>query len=186
MSFHQIVKVPQERIGAIIGKNGKVKEEIEHRCNVQIEIDSEMGTAIVSGSKPPDEMEPFKATEMISAIARGFSPERAYRIFGAEETFHQIDLRDYVGKSSNALERIKGRIIGEGGRSRRTIEELSGAYISVYGHTVSFIGTYKQIKLATDAINMLTSGSMHKTVYTMLQEARRKEKLDRMRLWEEQ
>jgi hypothetical protein len=28
-------------------------------------------------------------------------------------------------------------------------------------------------------------GSAHKTVYTMLQEARRKNKLDKMKLWEE-
>jgi hypothetical protein len=32
---------------------------------------------------------------------------------------------------------------------------------------------------------MLAKGSMHKTIYNMLQGAKRKDKLDKMRLWEE-
>jgi hypothetical protein len=32
---------------------------------------------------------------------------------------------------------------------------------------------------------MLAKGSMHKSVYSMLQGVRRKEKLERMRLWED-
>jgi rRNA processing protein Krr1/Pno1 len=32
---------------------------------------------------------------------------------------------------------------------------------------------------------MLARGSMHKSVYTMLQGAKRREKLDKMRLWED-
>ena len=96
-----------------------------------------------------------------------------------------VDLRDYAGKSPSALARIRGRIIGEGGKARRTIEELTGAYISVYGHMVGFIGSFKEVKLATDAIVMLAKGSMHKSVYTMLQDAKRRDKMDRMRLWED-
>ncbi len=184
MSFQHTIKIPRERIGALIGKRGKVKQQIEKICGVEIEIDSETGDAVVSASKPA-EMEGFRAVEVITAISRGFSPARAYHLFDNEEiTFHQIDLRDYAGKSPSALERIRGRIIGEGGKARRMMEELSGAYVSVYGHTVAFIGGYREVKLATDAIAMLAKGSMHKSVYLMLQGARRREKVDRMRLWE--
>jgi len=131
-------------------------------------------------------MDAFRAVEVITAIGRGFSPERAYRLLDSEEVmFQQMDLHDYAGRSPNALERIKGRIIGEGGKARRMIEELSGASVSVYGHMVGFIGEYKEVKLATDAIVMLAKGSMHKGVYNMLQDARRRDKLDRMRLWED-
>ena len=84
------------------------------------------------------------------------------------------------------MERIKGRIIGEEGKSRKNIEDLTGAFISVYGHTVGLIGTFKEIKLATDAVTMLSKGRSHKNVYKMLEEARRKDKLDRMRLWEDE
>lgn len=185
MSFAHTIKIPRERIGALIGKSGKVKEEIEKRCGVAIEIDSESGDALVKGTRPVEQMEAFKAVEIISAIARGFSPQRALRLLGEEEMFQQLDLYDYAGRSTSALERIKGRIIGEGGKSRRTIEELSGAYISVYGHTVGLIGRYHEVRLATDAIDMLARGSMHKSVYNMLQEARRRDKMDRMRLWED-
>ena len=186
MSFQHTLKIPRERIGALIGKGGRVKQQIEKRCGVEIEIDSETGDAIISGSKPVEQMEAFRAVEVITAISRGFSPERAYHLFDDEEVvFQQMDLHDYAGKSPNALERIKGRIIGEGGKARRMIEELSGAYISVYGHTVAFIGNYREVKLATDAIAMLAKGSMHKSVYTMLQGARRRDKIDRMRLWED-
>ena len=185
MIFEQVVKIPDDRIGVIIGKNGKVKTEIQDKCNVTIDVDSENGNAIISStSKPIIEMEPFKAVEIVSAIAKGFSPERAYRLLEEEEILQLVDLRDYAGKSANSLSRIKGRIIGEAGKSRKTIEELSGAYISVYGHTVGLIGTFEEIKLATEAVTMLSKGRSHASVYNMLQEAKRKSKLDRMRLWE--
>jgi ribosomal RNA assembly protein len=186
MSFQHSVKIPKERIGALIGKRGKVKQQIEKRCGVAIEIDSETGDALISTSKPADQMEAFRAIEVITAISRGFSPERAYHLFEDEEIiFQQLDLHDYAGKSPSTLARIRGRIIGEGGKARRMIEELTGSYISVYGHTVAFIGSYREVKLATDAIAMLAKGSMHKSVYSMLQGVRRKEKLERMRLWED-
>jgi ribosomal RNA assembly protein len=183
--FQQVIKIPKDRIGVIIGKNGKVKGQIEEKCNVTIEVDSEYGDTIIStGSKPVEEMEPFKAVEIVSAIGKGFSPERAYRLLGEEEVLQLIDLRDYAGKSPNSLSRIKGRIIGEAGKSRKTIEDLSGTYISVYGHTVAIIGTFEEIKLATEAVTMLSKGRSHANVYNMLQEAKRKAKLDRMQLWE--
>jgi ribosomal RNA assembly protein len=188
VSFQQVVKVPRDRIGVIIGKKGKVKGQIQDRCNVLIEIDSKTGDAIISlqSKEMPTEMEPFKAVEVITAISKGFSPRRAYRLIdGDDDSFQLIDLRDYARKSSNSMERIKGRIIGEEGKSRRTIEDLSGTYISVYGHSVGIIGTSDQIKIASDAVTMLSKGKSHKTVYNMLQEAKRKAKMDRMRLWED-
>jgi ribosomal RNA assembly protein len=187
MNFQHMIKIPKERIGVLIGKGGRVKQQIEKRCGVKIEIDSETGDTMIMGNKSVAHLEAFRAVEAITAISRGFSPERAYRLFDDDDEliFQQIDLHDYTGKSPNALERIKGRIIGEGGKARRMIEELSGAFISVYGHTVCLIGNFREVKLATDAITMLAKGSMHKTVYNMLQGAKRRDKMDRMLLWED-
>ena len=187
LSFQHLIKISDDRIGVLIGKKGQVKHEIEDKCKVQIEIDSQNGDAVVSStSAEMPEMQPFKAIEIISAISRGFSPQRAYRLLDDEELMLQIiDLKEYTGKSANAMDRIKGRIIGQGGKSRKTIEELSGAYVSVSGHSVALIGKYEEVRLANDAVTMILKGSTHKTVYTMLQEERRKHKLEKMRLWEQ-
>ena len=89
-----------------------------------------------------------------------------------------------LGKSDNKMIRIKSRLIGERGKSRRTLEELTGTYISIYGHNVSIIGLPEQISLASKAINMLCIGKSHKVVYEFLQKIKRKSKLERMKLWE--
>ena len=63
------------------------------------------------------EADPFRAANVVEAIARGFSPPRALKLLDPEMgTF--LDLRDYAGKSENNLERIKGRIIGLHWQSR--------------------------------------------------------------------
>lgn len=185
MSFHQAVKVPDDRIGVIIGKEGKVKDEIQERCKVLIRVDSESGNVMVSphGSVPLEQA--FKAVEIISAISKGFSPERAYRLFTEDIILQVIDLNDYAGRSHNDLARLKGRIIGEGGKSRKTIEDLTGTSISIYGHTVSIIGSFQDTKLATDAILHLVKGSSHKTVYNALQDKKRQAKVNKLFLWED-
>ncbi|MGQ0794607.1 MAG: KH domain-containing protein [Nitrosopumilaceae archaeon] len=184
MSFDKSVLIPLDRIGVLIGKTGKVKSRIEKICSVKITVDSESGEILVSGNGQIEDMLPFKAVEVVMAIGRGFSPEKAMRLLQGENALHVIDLREFAGKSSSNIERIKGRIIGEGGRVRQNIEELSGANISVYGRTVSIIGEGSQLKHAVDAISALSRGSMHGAVYNDLQEARRREKQDKLQLWE--
>jgi ribosomal RNA assembly protein len=185
MSFERIVKIPKDRVAVLIGKKGKIKFEIENKCNVRINIDSESGDIIIlSKAKHLFEIESLKAIEIVSAISKGFSPQRAYKLLEEEVILQIIDLKDFAGKSLNSMERIKGRIIGAKGKSRKTIEELSGAYISVYGHSVGIIGKFEEIKLAVNAITMIAKGSAHKSVYSFMQNARRKAKINKMLLWE--
>jgi ribosomal RNA assembly protein len=183
----QFIKVPGERIGVLIGRKGAVIEKIKQECRVNVDVESESGNVIVGyDSSSLIEGNPFKALEIISAIARGFSPERAFKLLHEDVVFQLLDIRDYVGNSQSSMNRLKGRIIGERGKSRRTIEELSGADVSVYGHTVGFIGIFEAIKVAVEAIVLLSKGSSHRSVYAMLQNYRRKLKQEKMSLWEEQ
>jgi len=72
------------------------------------------------------------------------------------------------------------------GKARTNLERLSDTEISVYGRTVSIIGSTTKLKLAIDAISSLSSGSMHGSVYGKLESARRQSKLDKLQLWENQ
>ncbi|MEE8256056.1 MAG: KH domain-containing protein [Nitrosopumilaceae archaeon] len=186
MSFEKLIRIPNDRIGALIGKSGKVKSQIEKTCFVKLEIDSETGETLISGTGKIEDIQPFKAMEIVTAIGRGFSPENAMRLLKGENTLHVINLKEFVGKSPAQIERIKGRIIGEGGKARINMEHLTGGNISVYGSTVSIIGSPDQLKLAVRAIVDLSSGSMHGSVYGKLEAARRRNKQERMKLWEDQ
>jgi len=185
MSFEQSVRVPLDRVAAVIGKKGETKKHLEEACHISLEIDSQSGEITVR-STSVEEGDPFRAMNVVEAVGRGFSPQRALKLLDPETTLEVLDPRDFAGKSDNSLERIRGRIIGLNGKSRRVIEELTKCYVSVYGRTVSIIGEVTEAKLAMEAITMLASGSRHRSVYNMLQRARTKRKMDRVLLWEDQ
>lgn len=187
MKFSQVVRVPKERVAVVIGRNGETKRKLESDLGVRVSVDSDTGDVLIYTTDEENEMssDPFKAVEMVEAIGRGFSPARCERLKKPEVYMNVIDIREYVGKSRNSLERVRGRIIGINGKARRIMEELTGAYISVYGHTVSSIGTKEQNELLSDAVKELASGSEHKVVYSELQKARSQAKLDRLKLWED-
>lgn len=184
MSFERIVRIPVDRVGVLIGKSGMVKSQIEKSCLVKLHIDSKTGEIDIVSDGPVSQIQPFKAVEIVTAIGRGFSPHNAMKLMKEENSLHVIDLRDFAGKSPQQIERIKGRIIGEGGRARTNMENLTRTSICVYGKTVSIIGDPQHIKLAVTAITSLSSGSRHGTVYGKLEANKRKEKLERLQLWE--
>ena len=183
-SLNFTLHIPEERISVVIGNKGKTKKEICKRCNVNIEIESKTGEILISStSKNMDEFGALKARDIIHAISHGFSPERAFRILDEETLFQILDLRNFTS-SSNSTSRIKGRIIGEKGKARKNLEELTNAFISIYGHIIALIGNYEETKLAIDAITLLINGRSHKTVYEMLYQAKRKSKIEKLQLWE--
>ncbi len=163
-------KVPLDRIGVLIGEGGKVKEEVMRRTRTRITVDSKNGTVIIEPESP--DVPPYmvmKAREFVRAIAYGFSPERAMRVLDEDQVLIVIDLKQLVGDAPNHLQRIKGRIIGEQGRARRTIEEMTGTYISIYDTYVAIIGDYESAQAAREAIEMLIQGRQHSTVYRYLE-----------------
>ena len=180
------VKVPRERIGALIGPDGRVKENIEAKLSVELQINSQTGDVTITLSPTAEDPSVlFRAKEVIIAIGRGFSPERAFELLHDDSAVLKIiDLREIVGKSPSEMKRLKGRIIGREGKTRRIMEELTDASISVRGHTVSIIGDADQAEVANEAIQMLIRGSQHRTVYGFLHRKRRELKKKRMELWE--
>ncbi|MEM3699626.1 MAG: KH domain-containing protein [Candidatus Bathyarchaeia archaeon] len=180
------LKIPRERVGALIGPEGKTKKTIEEKFSVELKIESETGdVTLMLAENANDPSLLFKAKDVVTAIGRGFSPEHAFRLIRDEEAILDvIDLRTIFGRSESDIKRIKGRIIGMDGKTRKIIEELTDANICVYGHTVSIIGNIEQAQAAREAIQMLINGSQHSTVYRFLHRKRRELKRKMLELWE--
>ena len=183
---NMFVRIPKERVGVLVGPDGKVKQSIEEKFMVTLEIESESGgVTILLSEKAGDPSLLFKAKDTVTAIGRGFSPEHAFRLLrNDDDIFDFIDLRLVFGRSESDIKRVKGRIIGANGKTRKLIEELTGASVVVYGHTVGFIGTFERVDVARNAVQMLIDGSQHHTVYKYLQRKRSDFKKERLELWE--
>ncbi len=180
------VRIPKERVGVLVGSEGKVKQNIEEKLMVELQIESESGgVTIMLSERTNDPSLLFRAKDVVTAIGRGFSPENAFRLLRNEnDIFDFIDLRAVFGRSESDIKRVKGRVIGADGKTRKLIEELTDASVVVYGHTVGFIGTFEQVDVARNAVQMLIDGSQHHTVYKYLQRKRSEFKKQRLELWE--
>jgi ribosomal RNA assembly protein len=161
------IKIPEERIGVLVGPGGSIKNLIEERTKTKMEIDSDSGTVSIISSDDP--LLALRALDLIKAIGRGFSPERALPLLDDDMLMIEIiDLSKLVGTKRD-MARMKGRIIGKDGRTREIMEQLSGAKISIYGKTVAILGYADQIRISRAAIEMLLDGAPHGNVYSFLE-----------------
>lgn len=174
--FSYEIRIPKERIAVLIGRNGETKKQVEADTSTKIKIDSDEGDIVITGD---DAIGMYNAREVIKAIGRGFNPETARLLIKGDYVFETVELKDYT-RTKNDLIRLRGRVIGEEGKSRRIIEELTETYISVYGKTISIIGEVENASTARRAIEGILRGSAHGKVYNMLERARREIKMRRM------
>jgi ribosomal RNA assembly protein len=166
-------RIPEDRVGVLIGPGGRTKRAIADATSTRIEVDAEEGEVRLE-SPDTDPMAVLKARDIVLAIGRGFSPERAMRLLKEDTFFGVLDIKLTTGhREKAALRRIRSRVIGTQGRARTRIEQLSGCSVSVYGSTVALIGKEEQLERATRAVELLVKGSEHSTVFHYLARLKR-------------
>ena len=154
------LNIPEERKAVLIGRNGKTKKQIEGLTMTSITIS---GGVLIKGSVE----NVLKAKNIIEAIGRGFSPKHALRLLDED---CQLDIISLEAETENTRKRLFGRVIGRKGATRKIIEQSTGALVSVYGKTVSIIGTVTEINHARSAIEDLLEGRQHGYVYARMKQ----------------
>ncbi len=173
------LKIPIERVGVLIGPNGETKKHLEDVSNVKIHIDSGEGEVTINEKNSKDPLSALKIESIIKAIGRGFSPQHAMKLFSDDFDFFVFDIYDYVGKKESHVHRLKSRVIGREGKTKRVFEDITESNISIYGHTISVIADIENMDIIKKALDMLLTGSRHSTVYRFLESNMKKLRLEK-------
>ncbi len=170
----QSLRIPRDRVGVLLGPGGATKTELEERSGVRVEVDSENGEVEVDDTGAFEPVLALKVRDVVRAIGRGFAPEKAFRLFQDDTYLDVLDVTDFVGKDTKDVARVRARLIGTRGKTRASIEDASGAHVSIYGKTVALLGEIEEVQIAREAVEMILDGAPHTAVYKFL-ERRRKE-----------
>lgn len=164
-----LVRIPKAKIGVLIGPDGATKKQIEVNTETKLHIDSAEG--LVTIERVGDPVGELKAADIVKAVGRGFPLLKALRISEDDCILDIVNLKDYK-KQQKDIERIRGRIIGEDGKSKKRIEQMTETDISIYGKTVCIIGRMELVQVAKQAVDRLARGQEHSTVFKFIERAR--------------
>ncbi len=163
----EYVKIPKERVGVLIGEDGRTKAMLQDRCNVKISVTEDGGVTVLSPEE--DGLAEWKATDIVKAIGRGFNPKYAMTLLKEDKMLWVLNLYDLLRHKDADVKRVKARIIGEEGKAWRTLETLTNTRMSVYGRTVAVIGNEDDVENMKKGIQMIVDGAQHPTVYRILE-----------------
>lgn len=147
-----------DKIARII-KNRKRLEEA-----MGVEIKNRGREVYIDGDAVLEE----RASWVVLALDFGFPYSEAMRIFEDEEVvFEVLNIKDYTNKAN--LERIRGRVIGKGGRALKVLSDLSDCGLELKENKIGMVGTGENLKRASEAIVAIIKGAKHGAVYKELE-----------------
>jgi len=139
----------------------RTKDELEKALKVKITIKANQVT--IDG-EPVDE---FEASNVIEAIGMGFSAKKALLLKDPDYTFRKINIKHFTRRKN--LEDVRARIIGKEGKTKKTMEDISGTYIVLDNNEVGLIGPTEEIDNETTAMLNLIKGTKQANVYKFLE-----------------
>lgn len=143
------------------GKIRQNKDVLERKLNVKITM---KGRQVEIEGEPVEE---FEARTIIDAMDFGFPLGDALKLTDENIVFRKIPIKQFTRRKD--LEEVRGRVIGTEGKTKRTVEEVSGCAVVVHNNMVGIIGLAENIEEATTAITNLIKGSKQANVYRFLE-----------------
>jgi KH domain-containing protein len=139
----------------------KSKKKLERFLNVKINIEEK--EVSVEGN-PEDE---YIAEKVLEAISFGFRPSVALLIRKEDFLFETLNIKDFTRRKD--FETIRARIIGAGGKTLRTLNNLTNCFFEINKNEIGIIGSPENIKNAHDAVISIVQGSKQANVYSHLE-----------------
>ena len=148
----------------------KNKKRLENKLNVKI---SNRGKEVQIDGKPEDE---YVAEKVIDALNFGFPFSVAISIKEDDLEFEILNIKAHTTRKD--LSRVRARIIGKGGKTLKTLCQLTKCNFELKDNTIGIIGLPEYIENAQESIISLIKGSKQANVYSHLEKHQPKPIID--------
>lgn len=137
------------------------KKFLERTLKIKISIE---GRKISFEGNPLNE---YEASLVFDAINMGFSARTATLISDSDFVYEKLNIKHFTKKRN--LELIRGRIIGTHGKTKNTLEQISGCVIKIKDSEIGIIGPAEKIQYAITAITNIIKGTKQNNAYKYLE-----------------
>jgi len=148
----------------IVERMRKVKRavpRIEERMKVKLGFGKD--SVSVSGS----ELDEYLVEKIICAVDFGFDVEDALLLKNEDFVLEFIDIKEHTRRKN--LKDVRARVIGTGGKAKKTIENLTGSVICINLNKVGVIVDSAHLDVVVQAIESLIQGARHGNVFAYLE-----------------
>ena len=148
----------------VVENMNKIKRAVPVIENkVKIKIGFAVGSVSVNGS----ELNEFLVEKVLRAVDFGFDVEDALLLVNEDFVLEFVDIKSYTHRKN--LRDVRARLIGTGGKARKTIENLTGSVIVINGNRVGVIVDSEHLDSVVQAIESLIQGAKHGNVFARLE-----------------
>jgi len=144
-----------------MNKIKKAVPAIENRVKVKISFGKD--SVSIKGS----ELNEYLVEKVVQAIDFGFHVDDALLLMNDEFVLEFIEVKEHTRRKN--LKEVRARLIGTGGKARKTIENLTGSVIVIHDNTVGVIVDSNHLDAVTRGIESLIQGAKHGNVFAYLE-----------------
>jgi ribosomal RNA assembly protein len=148
----------------VVENSRKIKKAIPLiETKISIKIQFNKGSVSISGK----ELEEYLVEKVLQAVDFGFDIEDALLLLKENFVLEFVNIKEHTHRKN--LTDIRARLVGTGGRAKRTIEELTGGVVVLNANTVGIIVDNMHLGQAIQGIISLIQGSKHGNVFSYLE-----------------
>lgn len=162
------VFIPSNRLTPLKSNWPNVVAPIVQHLSLNIRFNPGTRCVEIKGSEEQSQLLQ-KAEEFVKAFSFGFDLQDAIVLLRLDDMYmDSFEIKDVKTLNGEHLSRAIGRLAGKSGRTKAIIENTSKTRIVIADSKIHILGSFKNIRIAKDAIVSLIQGSTPGKVYTKL------------------